>query len=207
MGNAVLPYQCMSEQKNKRRIRQLIRQQRRGLTRLQQSFASNELARNTRKYHQLLLSHRVLAYAPIGGEIDPGVILNFLQAEIYLPRITHFNNRSMRFFRRTQNPDGISQSNIRLGINEPSGSGDSVAAHHLDAVLMPLVAFDRHGYRLGMGGGFYDRAFAFRLQKRGLKRPLLVGLAHHFQEIESVFAEPWDVPLDAIITDRELIVV
>ena len=207
MGNAALPHQCMSEQKNKRLIRQSIRQRRRALTQAQLSFAARELARNTRKYYQLLLSQRVLSYSPISGEIDPKVVLNVLQAEIYLPRITHYKNGAMQFFRQQLDFNNASYGNLRLGISEPSGNEPNIAATHLDAVLMPLIAFDRNGYRIGMGGGFYDRSFAFRLRKSNLKRPLLVGLAHHFQEVESAFANSWDVPLDAIITDRELIVV
>jgi 5-formyltetrahydrofolate cyclo-ligase len=58
-----------------------------------------------------------------------------------------------------------------------------------------------------MGGGFYDRSFAFKLRKNSTKRPLMIGLAHSFQETESAFNDPWDVPLDAIITDRELIII
>src|SRR5690606_40461575 len=65
---------------------------------------------------------------------------------------------------------------------------------------LPLVAFDARGNRLGMGGGFYDRTFARAPRARTL-RPRLVGLAHHFQQVASLPAEPWDIPLDAIATD------
>ena len=77
-------------------------------------------------------------------------------------------------------------------------------ARHIDVVLMPLLGFDETGNRLGMGGGFYDRAFAFRGQRSVCRRPLLVGLAYHWQEISGLRAQQWDVPMDAIITDREI---
>ncbi len=71
-------------------------------------------------------------------------------------------------------------------------------------VLVPLVAFDRNGNRMGMGAGYYDRALQALAHQTGT-RPLLVGLAHAFQETTSLQAKPWDVPLDAILTDQECI--
>jgi len=67
------------------------------------------------------------------------------------------------------------------------------------------VAFDKNGNRLGMGGGFYDRALSFRQQKPFIKRPLLIGVAHSFQESNSINAKKWDIPMDAILTDQKLI--
>ncbi len=74
----------------------------------------------------------------------------------------------------------------------------------LDIILLPLVGFDRYGNRLGMGGGFYDRTLA-RLNHCDMKRPLLIGLAHHCQEVEQLQTQSWDIPLDIIATDKELI--
>lgn len=97
------------------------------------------------------------------------------------------------------------KSRNRFGILEPAAIGAPMPAKQFDVVLVPLVAFDRAGNRLGMGAGFYDRAMAFRLNNPKTLRPLLVGLAHHFQEVNSLNAQAWDVPLDVILTDRELI--
>lgn len=71
---------------------------------------------------------------------------------------------------------------------------------HLDVVLLPLLAFDLAGNRLGMGGGYYDRCFA-AYRNRGLKRPLRVGLAFDWQRADSLPAQPWDVPLHAVVTE------
>lgn len=74
----------------------------------------------------------------------------------------------------------------------------------LDVVLTPLVAFDGRGNRLGMGGGFYDRTFAYLAHRRHWRRPLILGVAHDFQEVEALPAQPWDVPLAGVVTERGL---
>lgn len=83
-----------------------------------------------------------------------------------------------------------------FGIPEPTGTATFPLPAH-DALLVPLVAFDAEGNRLGQGGGFYDRALA----ARSGRRPLVIGVAHAFQEVERVPTEPWDVRLDAIVTE------
>lgn len=71
-------------------------------------------------------------------------------------------------------------------------------------IFLPLVAFDRTGTRLGMGGGYYDRSLA--RQSTTKTRPLRVGLAHSIQEVTQLERQAWDIPLDLIATERELIV-
>lgn len=85
------------------------------------------------------------------------------------------------------------------GILEPRNPYPPIALEQLDLVLVPLVAFDQHKNRLGMGGGYYDKTFAFK--KVGTK-PILVGLAYHFQQVESVPHNALDIKLDEVITDQ-----
>ncbi len=68
-------------------------------------------------------------------------------------------------------------------------------------ILLPLVAFDASGNRLGMGGGHYDRALQFRRRRSHWRGPLLVGLAFDVQQSEPLPIERWDVRLDAVITE------
>ena len=86
-----------------------------------------------------------------------------------------------------------------MGISEPVG-GAAVDLEKLDLVLMPLVAWDRQGRRLGMGGGYYDRAFKRVL---GLDRPERVGVAWSLQEADELPQESWDVSLHAVVTEKE----
>jgi 5-formyltetrahydrofolate cyclo-ligase len=89
----------------------------------------------------------------------------------------------------------------RFGIAEPQGT-EVLAARWLDVVFLPLVGFDRRGVRLGMGGGFYDRAFAFRQLRSVWHAPRLIGLAYAFQEVANIRAAAHDVLLDAVVTEE-----
>jgi 5-formyltetrahydrofolate cyclo-ligase len=66
--------------------------------------------------------------------------------------------------------------------------------------LIPGVCFDRRGYRLGFGGGYYDRLLA----TDGMKRPLILGIGYAFQLVESLPVQPWDMPVDIVCTEEEL---
>jgi 5-formyltetrahydrofolate cyclo-ligase len=94
-------------------------------------------------------------------------------------------------------PAGAALRRNRYGITEPRGIRHHLAAARLDLVIMPLVAFDADGNRLGMGGGYYDRALARRNHRR-----ILVGVAFSVQQSPAVPALPWDVPLDIVITEQ-----
>lgn len=92
----------------------------------------------------------------------------------------------------------------RFGIPEPDvDPASSLDPDAMSLVLMPLVGFDGQGHRLGMGGGWYDRSFAFRRQ-RGAP-PWLVGVGFATQRVDALPSEAWDVPVDAICTERELL--
>lgn len=181
-------------------LRRKYKSLRRALSKSAQHKAAIALARNARSYRQLWAGKRILSYSAIAGEMNPQLLCDRLSAAIYLPRITNYRTGRMQFLAA-----GGSKQRNRLGILEPQIGRDHLIAQEFDAVLVPLLAFDRQGNRLGMGGGFYDRAFAFKHQSSYRKRPLLIGLAHHFQEAKSLATQNWDVPLDAIITDQELI--
>jgi 5-formyltetrahydrofolate cyclo-ligase len=91
-----------------------------------------------------------------------------------------------------------------FGIPEPADA-ERLEPTALDVVLLPLVAFDRRGARLGSGAGYYDRSFQFLRERVRPSKPLLVGVAYGFQEVGELHEQPWDVPLDLVATEGELI--
>ena len=94
--------------------------------------------------------------------------------------------------------------NNRFGIPEPDLAPASLLdPSQLTMAVMPLVGFDAFGQRLGMGGGWYDRTFAFRHER--LAPPYLVGAAFDVQRVESLTGAAWDVAVDAVCTETTFI--
>lgn len=91
----------------------------------------------------------------------------------------------------------------RYGIQEPV-SGETVGARELDIVLLPLLGFDICGNRIGMGGGYYDRAFSFLKNRECYLRPKLIGLAYASQRLDEISPSPWDIPLFRVVTESQL---
>lgn len=188
--------------RSRQTIRKQLRAARRTLTPAQQKNAAAGLARQLRSFLPLLRSRHIAFYLPNDGEIDPQPLVRFLERcgkQCYLPRL-HADGSNRVWFVRYRNGDKLEDN--RYGIPEPQVQKQQLPAWALQAVLMPLVGFDRAGNRIGMGGGFYDRTFAFKRQ-RPHSRPLLIGLAHSIQEVAALPTESWDMPLDIIATEKE----
>jgi 5-formyltetrahydrofolate cyclo-ligase len=95
----------------------------------------------------------------------------------------------------------------RFGIAEPTHAAHArrTKLRSLDLILMPLVAFDHSGNRLGMGGGFYDKTLAsLNTSCSTWSRPKRIGIAYDLQGVDTIPGEHWDVPLDAVVTERGL---
>lgn len=134
---------------------------------------------------------RIGAYVGMGGEIDPWPSLLAEELCVALPVVKHHGDLEFVI------PEGPLQPGP-FGTSQPN-RGERVPPECLDAVLVPLVAADRGGNRLGHGAGYYDRTFAFRLGQP--TPPTLIGIAHSFQVVPLPDPRPWDVPLDIIVTE------
>jgi len=185
--------------------RQQLRAKRRALTPEQQRFSGDQLGSILCNEGFFLRAKRIGIYLANDGEIDPGVVLaTALKAgkSCFLP-ILHPLKKNKLYF--GQYDSGTKMAKNRFGIAEPVLNSTQVAPPwSLDIIFMPLVAFDRQGNRMGMGGGFYDRTLAFMADSKRVK-PKLVGLAHGCQEVETLSQQSWDIPLHLIATDQEII--
>ena len=88
----------------------------------------------------------------------------------------------------------------RYGLWEPA-FGAKILVNALDTVVTPVVAFDEAAHRIGMGGGYFDRAFVFLRHRQHWLQPKLVGLAFNCQKVEKIKANPWDIRLYRVITE------
>lgn len=139
----------------------------------------------------------VALYLAYGSELATLPLIRALQRHgirVAVPRMRQTGQMHFEQFR--------SQQKLRRNpqrVLEPALRGRRVLRGECEAVLLPLLGFDRHGTRLGSGGGYYDRW----LQGPRLgRRPLYLGYAYALQELEHIPREPWDVALDAVITEQ-----
>ncbi len=184
-------------------LRTSLRQARRNIPPGERARRARRVALLADRERLLRTGWRVGLYLALPEELDTSALLALARrrgCRVYLPRIgARAPARAMQFVRHTarvvRNP---------LGILESLGPALS-SARELDIVFVPLVAFDRRGSRLGMGGGYYDRALAFTRAHAARERPLLVGLGYALQELERIERAAHDVPLDMVITERGVI--
>ncbi|MFK8012639.1 MAG: 5-formyltetrahydrofolate cyclo-ligase [Marinicellaceae bacterium] len=141
-------------------------------------------------------SQCVALYSAFKNEADLSVLLNS-KKKLCLPVV--LNNNAMVFHYCDVN---TSFSKNKYGILEPQND-KIVNTNEIDLCLLPLVGFNRVGHRLGMGGGYYDRYFEHNKSQE--KPTILVGVAYDFQEDDTIKSESWDVPLDLIFTNKEVI--
>lgn len=187
----------------RRELRQRLAEQRRALRPGERIAAAQGLRRSLEQLPEYLTDTRVAGYWASHGELPLNLVIPPLVErgqQFLLPVIGP--GKQLRFAPWQAGED--IQPN-RFGIPEPVSPSQWFAPFQLDLVLVPLLGFDRRGNRLGHGGGYYDRAFAFLNEQTRPTEPLLVGVAYAFQELPEMAAEPWDVPLDFIATESELI--
>lgn len=133
-------------------------------------------------------------YMPVNGEAGTGLLLAAAFAtgkRVYLPKIT--GPGSMEFLRCAKT-DGLRAG--PMGILEPEAAADR--AQRLDLVIMPGLAFDRQGMRLGYGGAYYDRYFGCH------HCATAIGLCFAFQIVPALPAETWDLPVNAVCSEEGL---
>ena len=141
---------------------------------------------------------RVATYLPMPEEVDTWPLIGRawrMKKRVFVPVLE--SESGMRFRELSPNSDLATNA---YGILEPR-YGEYIRARELDVVLTPVVAFDDRRHRIGMGGGYYDRTFAFLRHRSKFLRPKLIGLAFACQQVEKITPNPWDIRLFRIYTE------
>lgn len=204
MSNENSQNQDLNLSQLKKGKRSALKIKRKALTRTYQRQKAQEMMRHFTKHPIFLRSRRIAAYWPVEGEMDPRFVLEKAwerNKKCYLPILHPFEPKRLLFSEYKSN-DRLHRN--RFGLLEPHLNVCTLMnPWTLDIVLVPLLAFDHHGHRLGRGAGFYDYTFSFL--KHGIKRhPMLIGLGYEFQRAETLPHHPWDITLCGILTDKGL---
>jgi len=178
-------------------LRRRFRSRRRSLTAAEQASHAAAVARHFFTSGLALHGRTIGLYVANDGELDLSALfarLLRMRRRLALPVVHRDGRMSFRLCRATTPllPN-------RYGIPEPARGAPRASRLALDMLLMPLVAFDAQGTRLGMGAGYYDR---FLGPVPPAQRPLLVGVAHEVQRSHDPLPrDRWDVPLDGVLTE------
>lgn len=143
----------------------------------------------------------VALYMPLPGEADCRHLLMAAWNDgkrAFLPRIADAGNRLMEF------APCASMEDLVIGpfqIAQPAAPAEGRPC--IDLMILPGLAFDRKGARLGFGGGYYDKYLGAHPGCSGM----LIGFCHHFQILEDIPADPWDVPMHGLCSERGLFII
>jgi 5-formyltetrahydrofolate cyclo-ligase len=188
----------------KSEIRECIRPLRQIISPQYRTKASCAAAKHFIESEAFQNSQSVASYLALPEEMDTQPLIEALweaEKDCYLPLIHPNKELSFALYNKT-----TPLAPNRYQVLEPQNTTSELAGFELDVVLVPLIAFDLKGNRLGTGGGYYDRTFSFLLTKgeSKKKKPLFLGLAYELQRVEQIPHEDFDVPLEGILTEEGL---
>jgi len=176
-------------------LRKQLRQARRALDPDDHELRSAKAARAVASLPGFRAGRAVAIYLPFDSETATHALVEAARrrgVRLYVPVVIDRRHRRIAFF-ALSDKTRIGQ----YGIPVPRRGARGLGARWFALIVVPLVGVDPDGRRLGMGGGYYDRAFAYR-HWRG---PRLMGYAFECQRVDSVFADPWDLRIDALATE------
>ena len=185
-------------------LRQTLLSKRRAILLDERQIAARTAAQLFIKTAYFTDSQYIACYFACDDEFDCLPIMKEIwraNKKCYLPVLSLSGEKKLEFVNyQLDDPLQHNQYNIFEPVKR-----EKFSEKKLDVVLIPLVAFDLAGNRLGMGAGYYDRAFEF-VRKNALKKPYLIGLAYEQQQVNVLPFDSWDVPMDGVLTEKELII-
>lgn len=173
-------------------IRRAVRARKALLDERERSDAADRAFAMLEQTAEFLMADRILMYHSLADELPTRAFIDRWDGrkKFFLPRVNGVNLDILPYDR----------TRLALGafhIEEPQGD-DTVDPDSIDLMVIPAVAYDRNGNRLGRGKGFYDRLLASTKARK-------VGIAYDFQLVDEIPAEPHDVPVDIVITETRFI--
>lgn len=184
----------------RRDLRRELRAKRRALPAAVRAEADRAIAAHIRSLPEYRRARHVAVFLAFDGEPSLGSLFAAARRRrqhLYVPVL---RGMTMRFAELVA---GARLAANSFGILEPK-VGRPIDARKLDLVLTPLVAFDDRGMRLGVGRGYYDRAFKFLRHRTRWRRPKLLGVAYELQRIPPLAPCSWDVPLSGVVTESRV---
>ena len=187
-------------------LRKTLRKQRLTLTKQQKKqlgfLATRQFSHLQHRFSNKK-SAKVGVFIDAFGELPTQFLVNYLFLkgfEVYLPVVTH-EKKPLSFVKITQ--QNFYKNRLMrhtFGMRQPT-KGKKIQAKQLDIIIMPLVALDKKGNRLSMGGGFYDKSLANCKNK-----PVKIGWAYDFQLVEKLNVNAWDIGLDIAVLPSGLMI-
>lgn len=190
---------ALANQQRKAELRTAARAYRRELSMRERADADSRICNRLQMLSVFAHAQNVAAYVAFDGEPSLQQLFHDSRNQKKRFLLPVIGSEHMTFAPRT---DHRRMQLNRFGIAEP-GARTAVPTRSIDIVLVPVVAFDSAGRRLGMGGGYYDRRFSFLLARKNYFRPRLIGVAYEAQKITTVPTNDWDVPLWGIVTEHQ----
>jgi 5-formyltetrahydrofolate cyclo-ligase len=181
----------------KRAMRDAALAARRAIPHAITAHAGTSVARHFADHPILSFCNSVAGYRAIRGELDVMPVFDAVQRyqrRTFLPRLQ--GKDAPLCFHAWQL--GMPLVTHAMGMEEPEATSTRAIP---DLILVPLLAFDADGYRLGYGGGFYDRTI-HALRNHNATPPLFIGAGYNSQEVARVPTDAHDQPLDGVITEQ-----
>jgi len=179
-------------------LRRKALQARREMSVGERTRASTSICKQLIASREYYSSTLVGCYLPMHDEVDTREIIESAwraNKRIFVPVLR--NQAQMVFCEILEDTELVKNN---FGVWEPT-RGFLISPRLLDLVVTPTVAFDRNAHRIGMGGGYYDRAFAFLRHRKHWIHPKLLGVAFQCQEVEEITPNPWDIRLYRVLSN------
>ena len=185
-------------------LRKQLRNKRQQLSPKQQQQHSQKITQTITQSSFYQQAKSIALYLPSDGEVDISLLLKEplkQNKHYYLPIISNKEKGIIHF--ALYHKDIALKKNCFAILEPVHKEADLKIALEMDLVLAPLVGFDNQGNRMGMGGGYYDRALEhLKNNCSNHVKPIFVGIAHELQRVNSLEQNSWDIGLHAVVTEQ-----